>query len=172
MMPQDEMIARLARQIEAAKKSEQCAEDTACVAALRKRGAGELHSICAAFASSVNSRMSQAALDVTPAAYTDEMFRESGPNLIRLGAQGREMQITFQATGKLFSTEKFVTPYVLEGEVRTYNQEMLEHFQIRSLAVFFCVENARTSWRFFDWRTRRTGLLDSELLASLMGRLF
>ena len=65
------------------------------------------------------------------------MFHESGVNLFQVGAQGREMQIAFQATAKLFSTEKFSDPYILEGEVRTYNQQMLEHFEVRSQLLFF-----------------------------------
>jgi hypothetical protein len=39
-----------------------------------------------------------------------------GENLIQIGSQGREMQIAFEATSKLVSTEKFLVPYVLEGE--------------------------------------------------------
>lgn len=104
--------------------------------------------------------------------YSPEMFRESGVNLIRIGSQGREMQITFEATRQLFSTEKFLVPYVLEGEVRTYNQKMLEHFEIRSHALFFCLEEGYATWRFFDWRTKQTGPVGGELLVNLMGRLF
>ena len=146
--------------------------DSACVAALRRSGACELHAVCAEFVSSLNSQLSQAALDLSPSAYTPEMFRESGVNLIRIGSQGREMQIAFEATAQLFSTEKFLVPYVLEGEVRTYNQRMLERFEIRSQALFFCLAKEKAAWRFFDWRTRRTGPVGCELLVSLMGRLF
>jgi hypothetical protein len=81
-------------------------------------------------------------------------------NLIQISSQGREMQIAFEATSKLVSTEKFLVPYVLEGEVRTYNQEMLEHFEIRSLLISFCVEEGTATWRPFDWRTSHTGPVD------------
>ena len=171
-MPQDDLIARLARQIDAAKKAERLSVDADEVAALRRRGACELHSICAEFVSSVNSRLSHAALDLSPPAYTLDMFQEFGVNIFRIGSQGREMQITFQAAPKLVSTEKFLIPYVLEGEVRTYNQRMLERFEIRSQALFFCLEEDNVRWRFFDWRTSRTGPVGPELLVTLMGRLF
>lgn len=171
-MTQDDPIARLARQIDAAKKAEHAQADAEYVAALRRRGAAELHSICAAFVSSVNSRLSQATLDLSPPTYTLEMFRESSVNLIRIGSQGREMQIAFEASPQPFTTEKFRTPYVLEGEIRAYNQSMLEHFEIRSQALFFCVEEDAAVWRFFDWRTRRTGIFSGELLVELMGHLF
>lgn len=171
-MPQDDLIDRLARQIDAAKKAEHCVVDADCVATLRRRGARELHSACAEFVSSVNSKLTQAALDLSPPAYAEENFNESGVNLIRIGEQGREMQITFAATAQLFSTQKFLVPYVLEGEVRTFNQRMLERFEIRSLALFFCLDQDNATWRFFDWRTKRTGPVGAELFVDLMGRLF
>ena len=82
------------------------------------------------------------------------------------------MQIDFEAPSQLVSTEKFLVPYVLEGEVRSYNQKMLERFEIRSLAIFFCVTEGTAGWRFFDWRTRHTGPVDRELLVHLMEPLF
>lgn len=171
-MARDDLIGKLARQIDAAKKAEHFATDVDRVASLRRRGACELHSICAQFVSSVNSQLSQPALDLSPSEYTAEMFREVGVNLIRIGSQGREMQITFEATPQLVSDVKFLIPYVLEGEVRTYNQKMLDRFEIRSQALFFCLEEDSASWRHFDWRTRGTGRVGCELLVNLMGRLF
>jgi hypothetical protein len=171
-MCQDDPISRLARQIEAAGKAERFLVNADDVDALRRRGACQLHSICAEFISSVNSRLSQGALDLSPPAFTPEMFRESGVNLIQIGSQGRQMQIAFEAPPQLVSTEKFLVPYVLEGEVRTYNQKMLERFEIRSQLLFYCLHEDQAVWRFFDWRTRGTGLVDRQLLVSLMGRLF
>jgi hypothetical protein len=171
-MPQDDRIAKLAHRIEAVKKAEHFAADADYVAALRRRGACELHSICTEFVALVNSKLSKANLDLSPSVYTPEMFRESAVNLIRIGTQGREVQITFAATSKLVSAEKFLVPYILEGEVRTYNQKMLERFEIRNQPLFFCLEEDSARWRFFDWRTRRTGGFGSELLVDLMGRLF
>jgi hypothetical protein len=171
-MSHDDPIARLARQIDAARKAERFLLNADDVATLRRRGACQLHSLCAEFISSVNSRLSHGTLDLSPPAYTPEMFRESGVNLIQIGSHGRQMQIAFEAPPQLVSTEKFLVPYVLEGEVRTYNQKMLERFEIRSQLLFFCLEEDRAVWRFFDWRTRGTGLVDRELLVTLMGRLF
>ena len=82
------------------------------------------------------------------------------------------LQIVFEATRQPTSTEKFQVPYTLEGEIRTYNQSMLDRFEIRALLVFFCVEKEAVQWRFFDWRTLRTGIIDSELLVSLLEPLF
>lgn len=171
-MAQDDAIVRLARQIDAARKAERLLVDADEVTSLRHHGACELHRICAEFVGSVNSELPEPLLDLSPPAYTPEMFREPGANLIQISSQGREMQIAFEAPSKLVSTEKFLVPYVLEGEVRTYNQRMLERFEIRSRLLFYCVEKETASWRFFDWRTRHTGPVDRELLASLMEPLF
>jgi hypothetical protein len=171
-MAQNDAIDRLARQIDAARKAESFLVNADEVANLRRQGACGLHRICAEFVTSVNSSLAEAALDLSPATYAPESYREPGMNLIQISSQGREMQIAFEAAPKLVSTEKFLVPYVLEGEVRTYNQEMLEHFEIRSLLIFFCVEEATATWRSFDWRTNHTGPVDRELLVSLMEPLF
>jgi len=171
-MAQDDAILRLARQIDAARKSERFLVNAEEVAALRRQGASQLHQICADFVSSLNSKLAYATLDLSPPTYGPEMFRESGVNLIQIGSQGRELQIAFQAPPQLFSTEKFLIPYVLEGEVRPYNQRMLDHFEIRSYSIFFCVNDDGAVWRFYDWRVPHTAPVDRDLLAGLMERLF
>ncbi|MDR3698852.1 MAG: hypothetical protein P4L56_04395 [Candidatus Sulfopaludibacter sp.] len=171
-MAQDDAIVRLARQIDAARTSERFLVNAGEVADLRRHGAAELHAICANFVSSVNGKLPEPALDLSPATYAVESFRDSGVNLFQIGSQGRQMQVVFQAPAKLVSTEKFLVPYVLEGEIRTYNQRMLERFEVRSLLLFFCVEAGSAAWRIFDWRTSHTGPVDRELLARLMEPLF
>jgi hypothetical protein len=171
-MANDDALARLARQIDAARKTEPSLIGAEEIAALRRQGACRLHQICAEFVAALNSRLTDSAVELSPPAYTAEMFHESGVNLFQVGAQGREMQIAFQATAKLFSTEKFSDPYILEGEVRTYNQQMLEHFEVRSQLLFFCLNGHSAVWRFSDWRDGHTATVDCDLLVSLMGRLF
>jgi hypothetical protein len=171
-MAEDDAISRLARQIDAARKSPELLVDAGAVARLRRQGSQELHRICAEFVSLVNGRLSAAKLDLSPPGYAPEMYREPGVNLIQIGSQGRQMQLAFEAPSQLFSIEKFLVPYVLEGELRTYNQKMLERFEIRSLLLFFCVDGGSAGWRFFDWRTRHTGPVDRDLLVNLLERLF
>ena len=171
-MAQDDAIVRLARQIDATRKAERFVVNADEVTSLRRQGACELYRICAEFVGSVNSKLTEAALDLSPATFAPETFREAGVNLFQIGSQGRQFQIAFEATRELFSTEKFLVPYVMEGEIRTYNQRMLERFEIRSRLLFFCVSEVTAGWRFFDWRTRSTGLVDRELLVSLMEPLF
>lgn len=168
----NDTIARLARQIDSTTRTERLAVNGAAVAGLRRQGAAELHRICEQFVSSVNSQLSEATLELSPAAYGPELFGESGVNLLQVSSQGRQMQIVFQAGPEPVSTHKFLIPYVLEGEIRTYNQKMLERLEIRYMMLFYCVEADEASWRYYDWRTARTGPVDAHLLASLMEPLF
>jgi hypothetical protein len=168
----NDAIARLARQIDSTTRSERLGVNATAVASLRRQGAAELHHICAEFVASLNSRLSQAKLELSPASYTPNLFRESGASVLQISSQGRQMQITFQAPPELVSTQKFLIPYVLEGEARTYNQKMLERLEIRYMMLFYCVETDEASWRYYDWRTARTGPVDSNLLASLIEPLF
>jgi hypothetical protein len=168
----DDAIVRLAKHIDAARRSEPSLIGAEEIFALRRQGARELHQICADFVSSLNSKLGDSSLELSPLEYSPEMFRESGANLIQMGSQGRQMQIAFQATPQLFSTDKFLVPYILEGELRTYNQRMLEHFEIRTYQLFYCLYENATVWRFFDWRGPRSAPVDRDLLAGLMERLF
>ena len=171
-MAHDDSILNLARQIDATRKAERFLVNADEFPSVRRKGAVELHQICADFVTSVNNNLTEPALELSPASYAPEMFREPGVNLIQISSQGREVQIAFEATPTPFSTEKFLVPYTLEGEVRAYNQRMLERFEIRSQALFFCVQDGAADWRFFDWRTRHTGPVDRKFLATLMEPLF
>jgi len=171
-MPHENAVWRLARQIDAASKSERFSVDAAAVGDLRRRGAAELHSVCAEFVSSVNRNLSESAIELSPAGYSPETFRESGVNIMQISSQGRQVQITFAAGAQLLSTEKFRMPYVLEGEVRAYNQKMLERFEIVTYSLFYCVAEEVFGWRFYDWRTLRTGPVNQEFLVELMEAVF
>jgi hypothetical protein len=171
-MAQDDAFSKLARQIDAAQKAERFRVDADEVLKLRRQGACDLHRLCADFVSSLNGRLSQALVDLSPPQYSPELFRDHGPNLIQVSAQGRQMQIAFQSPAELASTEKFGMPYVLEGELRMFNQRMLDRFEVRSRLIFFCLQDQGAVWRFFDWRTRTTGVLAAEVLANLMEPLF
>ena len=171
-MDANDPIARLARHIDATRKAEHFQVNVDTVTEIRRNGAMELHRICAAFVGAVNSRLTDAVLEIAPPAFAAEGYREPGANVIQISSQGRVLQIVYQAPAGAASTEKFLIPYVLEGEVRAYNQRMLERSEIRSYMLFYCVENETAVWRYFDWRTRSTGALGSELLTRLMEPLF
>ncbi len=168
-MADDERIARLAKQIGSdIRKEHHWVLTELEILDLRRKGASELYSICADLAASVNQLVSPSALELTP---PESIFRESGVNLIQLNAQGRIVQIAFEATRDIFSTEKFRIPYVLEGEVRAYNQAMLERTQIRSQALFYCLQDKGNTWHYFEWLHGRTGIFGRDQIVSLMERL-
>jgi hypothetical protein len=171
-MDDDDRIARLARQIdEDLTKDEHLRLTKTDVTELRREGASELHAICAEFVAEVNRRLTTSVLELAPAEYTSKMFRERGPNLVQVNAQGRIIQIAFEATLDNFSAEKFRIPYILEGEVRAYNQKMLERTQVHSQALFYCLEEKKNTWRFFEWLHGRTGVFGKNQLVSLLERL-
>jgi hypothetical protein len=171
-MAEDERIARLAKQIGSeVKKDKHLLLSEAEILELRRQGASELYSICADFVAAVNQLLTPPILELTPAEHSAEMFHESSINLIQMSAQGRIIQIAFEATREVFSTEKFLIPYILEGEVRAFNQEMLERTQVRSQALFFCLEEKRNTWHYFEWLHGRTGDFDRDQLVSLLERL-
>lgn len=171
-MAEQDRIARLAKLIDSdTKKDHYLRLSEAEVAGLRRKAAIELHSICAGFVASVNRRLSGPLVELSPPEYASEMFHDSGVNLFQVNAQGRVIQIAFMSTPKIFSTEKFKIPYILEGEIRAYNQEMLERTQIRSVALFFCLEENSNNWRYFDWLHGRNGTFSQDQLVTLLERL-
>ena len=172
-MPKEDPIARLARQIEGdARTNRQFLLKAEEVARLRRLAAAQLHSICAEFVVQLNAQLSQSALELSPRDYTAESFREAGVNLFQISGNGRILQIAFQATRDLSSTEKFLIPYILDGEIRTFNQQMLDRLAIRSQGLFYCVEEDQNSWRFSDWFHNSTGIFDRTVLAGLVEQLF
>jgi hypothetical protein len=171
-MAENDAIARLARQIDETQRAERFLSRADQIRNLRRQGAQVLHRICGELVSSVNGRLSEASLELSPSTYSPDSFRDTGANVFQISSEGRQMQIVFEATSELVSAAKFAIPYIVEGEVRTYNQRMLERFDVRTLLIFLCVEEETAVWRFFDWRTRHTGVIDADRLASLMEPLF
>lgn len=171
-MAEEDRIARLAKQIDNDVRKDQPLFLTAIeVVGLRRQGAIELHSICAEFVAPVNRMLSPPVVELSPPEYAPEMFRGSGVNLIQVNTRGRIIQMAFEATREVFSTDKFRIPYILEGEVRAYNQDMLERTQIRTQALFYCPEESRDTWHYFEWLHGRTGAFGRDQLVSLLERL-
>src|SRR5215467_15316452 len=98
-MTEQDRIVRLAKQIDNdIRKDHHFLLTESEVLDLRRQGAIELHSICADFVASVNRQLSPPVLELSPPEYAAEMFRESGVNLMQVNAQGRIIQIAFEAT--------------------------------------------------------------------------
>ena len=138
---------------------------------LRRQAALELHGICDDFVRELNQMLSELALEFSPKEYALDSFQDSGLNLFQINARGRILQIEFEATPELVSTEDFRVPYIMFGEIRSFNQQLLERDLIEAQLLFYTMEKTRTLWRYFDARTYRSGLVDGDYLAGLMDQL-
>jgi len=170
--PGGDRLKKLARSLDAlARKDETHIGKAREIAALRRQAALDLHGICADFVRNLNRLLTETELELQPQEYAPEGFRDAGLNLFQINARGRILQIKFEATPELLSTEDFRVPYILVGAVRCFNQQLLEKDLIEEQSLFYTVEKSRHLWRFFDGRTYRTGPFNADYLTGLMEQL-
>jgi hypothetical protein len=163
-------LQRLAAAIEKlAEKDARAMRRAEEIAALRQTATRAIHDICRQFVDEVNHLMINGALDLAPPDAGG--LHEETRNLIQINVRGRILQVEFQATEELVSTEEFRIPYILHGTVHTFNQELLDKDLIEEQLIFYTLENGKSMWRFFDARTYRSGPFDQEYLISLMEQL-
>jgi hypothetical protein len=165
-------LKRLAADIDAlAKKDERRLDEARSNALLRKAAAAELHAICADFVASINALLARPELNLDPPDFSEEAFSDEGVNLIQVNVRGRILQIEFEASPGLVSTEDFRIPYTLEGSVRAFNQELLDQDLVEEQLIFYTLQKPGNMWRFFDPRTYRSGPFDQDYLVALMEQL-
>jgi len=165
-------LKRLARNIDAlADKDQVLVSHAREMAGLRRRAASELHAICAEFVVSVNRLLSRSEISLDPPDFSEDAFHEEGTHLLQINSRGRILQIEFEATPELVSTEDFRIPYTIQGSVRAFNQQFLEKDLIEEQLVFYTIEKDKKMWRFFDARTHRSGPFDQHYLVGLMEQL-
>ncbi|MFB3778509.1 MAG: hypothetical protein ACE141_12905 [Bryobacteraceae bacterium] len=168
----NEKLEALARKIEAvAKADQQRVRQAQEYARLRSRAAMELHQTCAALTGELNALLPEPLVELSPPEYSADAFRDSGPNVFQINVSGRIVHLEFHSTETLTSTEKFATPYILEGSVRAFNQELLELSVVPEQFLFCCVERERLNWLWFDPRSQRSAPLDRTRLIQLLDRL-
>jgi hypothetical protein len=170
--PGSDRLRKLARSLDAlARKDEVRIRRADEIGSLRCQAALELHGICGDFVRDLNQLLSQIELEFQPEDYGPESFQDEGINLFQINARGRILQIKFEATAELISTEDFRVPYILAGAVRCFNQQLLEKDLIEEQLLFYTIEKPRQLWRFFDARTYRSGPFDADYLTGLMEQL-
>ena len=168
----DARFKRLAKSIDAlADKDERYLRHAHEIAALRGTAAAGLHAICSDFVDSINRLLSRCELVLDPPGFSLDAYREDAKNLFQINVQGRILQIEFEASPELISTEDLRIPYTLQGVVRAFNQELLDRSLIEEQLLFYTLEKDKKMWRFFDGRTYHSGAFDQEYLASLMEQL-
>jgi hypothetical protein len=170
--PGDARLKRLAESIEnLAVQDELVVRRSREIAELRSRAAADLFGICEGFVADLNRLLSTPAVALDPPHFGEESFQDTSPNLIQINIRGRLLQIEFEATPELVSTEDFRVPYTLKGAVRAFNQALLDKDLIEEQLLFFTLERRQNMWRFFDPRTYRSGEFDRDYLISLLEQL-
>jgi hypothetical protein len=168
----DVRLRRLAKEIEAlAEKDEKTVRHAREITAMRRRAAAEIHAVCSSFVQAVNRLMSRPEVQLDPPVYNENSFQEESQNLVQINVRGRILQVEFEATPDLISTEDFRVPYTLFGAVRAFNQALLDKDFIEEQLLFYTVEKNKSMWRFFDARTYRSGEFDRDYLIALMEQL-
>ena len=137
----------------------------------RLAGAVELHAIFRAFVTTVNELATKASLTLDPEEFDESMFLDSEQNFFQIHVRGRILLVTFGPPLEVISTENYRDPYILEGTVRCFNQELLENESIEEHQMFYCIDCPLAGWRFSKPRTYQTGPIDETYLASVFESL-
>lgn len=164
-------LRRLAKTIDALAEKDEVALRQANEIAARRRAAADLFAECAEFVSALNQVLARPVVILDPQTFPLDAFREGGVNLIQIHVRGRILQIEFEATPELLSTEDFRIPYTLAGSIRAFNQSMLDQVLIEEQLIFYTVEKHQNQWRYFDARTYRSGSLDRDYLLGIMAEI-
>ena len=157
----DALVEKDTRAIEAARNVE----------AKRVLAAVELHRIFRRFVDTVNALATKASLTLDPEEFDESMFLDSDQNFFQIHVRGRILLVTFGPPVENVSTENFREPYILEGMVRCFNQELLEHESIEEHQIFYCINGGAGGWRFSKAPTYQTGPVDDGYLASVFETL-
>jgi len=170
--PKDDRLQRLARRIRSlADTDERRVRRVHEVEAMRRAAARELHSVCDDFVAAVNGRLDDRVVLLDPPEFSAASYSDDSPNLVQINVHGRILQVAYAATAELVSTEDFRIPYILEGSVRAFNQEMLDKDLIEEQPLFYTMEPNRNMWRYFETRTYRSGPFDRDYLISVMEQI-
>jgi hypothetical protein len=139
--------------------------------AVRRAAAEELHTVCADFVTALNAVLDAPVVSLDPPEYTAASYSDDATNLIQISVHGRILQVAYAATAELISTEDFRIPYIMEGSVRAFNQEMLDKDLIEEQPLFYTMEPNRNMWRYFETLTYRSGPFNRAFLVSVMERI-
>jgi hypothetical protein len=165
-------LDRLAQAIEAVGAHDQhLLDESLRVDRIKSEGALLLYGICREFVDALNSRLSEPSVMLAPFEWELDNFHDGQTNFFQISLRGRLLQLEFQSTDEMYSTEDFRLPYVLHGSFRSFNQESLEKNRMGEQRLFCCPLRDTPVWHFFDARTYRTGNVDSDYLAAELERL-
>lgn len=146
----------------------------------RDLAARELHEICRRFAERLNSHVKDDRLELIPPEFPEQQD-EDAPVQIMLNVRGRVLLIALEAPTSLVSTDSFRKPYILHGELRFFNQELLDEARVEEHGLYYCpgegprdasrAGGRRGSWLFWNGRNYRSGPVDEDYLAAMLEQL-
>src|SRR5574341_1327214 len=91
-----ERLRKLAQGIEAlVRKDEERLRREREIAELRRRAARELHAICAELVAALNRLLSATTVELSPAEFSEDWFRDPGVNVVQINVSGRLVLIAF-----------------------------------------------------------------------------
>ena len=170
--PRDERFQKLARRIEELRRKDESAQEHRRQIGQRRTGAVQhLWHICSGFASHLNSYIEHDQLQLSPPGPPGD-FPEDNHLQLLMNARGRILLLDIGAPANLVASDNFKKPYILEGEVRIFNQELLEEEHVEEHGIFFCPdEGPQGTWMYWNGRSYKSGRVDENYLASLLDQI-
>ena len=170
--PRDERFQKLARRIEELRrKDEATLERRKQISKRRREAIQRLWEVCGSFAAHLNSYIEQDPLQLSPSEPPND-FPEDNQLQLLMNVRGRILLLDIRAPANLVSSDNFKKPYILEGEVRFFNQELLEDERVEEHEIFFCPgEGPDGTWMYWNGRSYKSGPVDENYLASVLEQI-
>lgn len=168
----DERFQKLARRIEELRrKDEATLQRRQHISKRRGEAIRQLWEICGNFAQRLNSYIEEDRIQLSPGEAPEEFPEENQIQLL-LNVRGRILLLDIRGPSNLVSNDNFKKPYILEGEVRFFNQELLEDERVEEHGIFFCPgEGPDGAWLYWNGRSYKSGRVDETYLASLLEQI-
>jgi hypothetical protein len=175
----DDRIRRLARKIEdLRRKDESAAARRREIHRQRLEAARQLHNVCRVFVDKINELIKEDQMGLVPTEFTGDAGDDCRLQYM-LNVRGRVLLIDLEPPPSLVSTELFRKPYIMQGEVRFFNQELLDDSRVEEHGLFFCPGEGTKdasghrsgAWLFWNGRSYKSGAVDDTYLAELMDQL-
>src|SRR5579871_500283 len=175
----EDRIRRLARKIEdLRRKDESSATRRKEIHRQRVEAARILHCVCETFVGNVNKLIKEDQMSLVPGEFAGEGVEDSRWQYM-LNVRGRVLLIDLEPPPQLVSTELFCKPYIMQGEVRFFNQELLDDSRVEEHGLFYCPgEGVKDSsgrrqgaLLFWNGRSYKSGPVDDSYIAELMEQL-
>ena len=170
--PRDERFQKLARRIEELRRKDESAQEhRRQIGQRRTEAVQHLWHVCSSFASHLNSYVEHDQLQLSPPKPPGD-FPEDNQLQLLMNVRGRILLLDIGAPADLVANDNFKKPYILEGEVRFFNQELLEEERVEEHGIFFCPgEGSQGAWMYWNGRTYKSGYVDENYLASLLEQI-